>query len=91
MTPMRSTSDSFGAASARLAARQPATHQFSPNPDEATMRNATMPTGAPPIDAADALAPTNVRWRIFLLMLMLITINYVDRASISVAMPVISN
>jgi ACS family D-galactonate transporter-like MFS transporter len=35
-------------------------------------------------------APTNVRWRIFLLMLGLIAINYVDRASISVAMPVIS-
>jgi ACS family D-galactonate transporter-like MFS transporter len=42
------------------------------------------------IDAVDAPAPTNVRWRIFLLMLMLIAINYIDRASISVAMPVIS-
>jgi MFS transporter, ACS family, D-galactonate transporter len=42
------------------------------------------------IDAVDASAPTNVRWRIFLLMLMLIAINYIDRASISVAMPVIS-
>jgi MFS transporter, ACS family, D-galactonate transporter len=31
-----------------------------------------------------------VRWRIFLLMLALVSINYVDRASISVAMPVIS-
>jgi MFS transporter, ACS family, D-galactonate transporter len=38
----------------------------------------------------DAATPTNVRWRIFLLMLMLIAINYVDRASISVAMPVIA-
>ena len=37
-----------------------------------------------------AAAPTRVRWRIFLLMLMLIAINYIDRASISVAMPVIS-
>ena len=36
-------------------------------------------------------APTKVRWRIFVLMLMLIAINYIDRASISVAMPVISN
>jgi len=43
-----------------------------------------------PIDATVASTPTNVRWRIFLLMLMLIAINYVDRASISVAMPVIS-
>lgn len=41
------------------------------------------------IDAIGAAAPTNVRWRIFLLMLMLVTINYVDRASISVAMPMI--
>ena len=54
------------------------------------MRNATMPTSTRPIDAVDALAPTNVRWRIFLLMLMLIAINYLDRASISVAMPAIS-
>ena len=35
-------------------------------------------------------APTKIRWRIFVLMLMLIAINYIDRASISVAMPVIS-
>ncbi len=41
------------------------------------------------LDAAGD-APTRVRWRIFVLMLMLIAINYVDRASISVAMPVIS-
>jgi MFS transporter, ACS family, D-galactonate transporter len=39
---------------------------------------------------ASATAATNVRWRIFLLMLMLISINYIDRASISVAMPMIS-
>ena len=43
-----------------------------------------------PFDAAVALAPTKVRWRIFCLMLMLIAVNYIDRASISVAMPVIS-
>lgn len=43
-----------------------------------------------PMDVTVASTPTNVRWRIFLLMLMLIAINYVDRASISVAMPVIS-
>ena len=42
------------------------------------------------LTAIDTSAPTNVRWRIFMLMLMLIAINYVDRASISVAMPVIS-
>jgi ACS family D-galactonate transporter-like MFS transporter len=54
------------------------------------MQNATLTTSTRPIDAVNAQAPTNVRWRIFLLMLMLVTINYIDRASISVAMPVIS-
>ncbi len=33
---------------------------------------------------------TGVRWRIFLLMLTLVSINYIDRASLSVAMPTIS-
>lgn len=33
---------------------------------------------------------TKVRWRIFLVMLMLISINYIDRASLSVAMPMIA-
>src|ERR1700739_2167427 len=39
---------------------------------------------------APASAKTSVRWKIFLTMLMLISINYVDRASLSVAMPLIS-
>jgi ACS family D-galactonate transporter-like MFS transporter len=49
-------------------------------------------TTAPQVEAGviRSAERTNVRWRIFLLMLMLITINYVDRASISVAMPAIS-
>ena len=34
--------------------------------------------------------PSGVRWNIFLLMLFLISINYIDRASLSVAMPLIS-
>lgn len=34
--------------------------------------------------------PTGVRWKIFLMMLMLISINYIDRASLSVAMPLIA-
>src|SRR5262252_2001383 len=34
--------------------------------------------------------PTQVRWKIFLMMLFLISINYIDRASLSVAMPLIS-
>jgi len=34
--------------------------------------------------------PTTVRWRIFVLMLTLVAVNYVDRASLSVAMPSIA-
>ncbi|HEX2940543.1 MAG TPA: MFS transporter [Rhodopila sp.] len=33
---------------------------------------------------------TNVRWRIFFLLLGTVSINYIDRASLSVAMPIIS-
>jgi ACS family D-galactonate transporter-like MFS transporter len=33
---------------------------------------------------------TSVRWKIFLLLLMLVSINYIDRAALSVAMPMIS-
>ena len=33
---------------------------------------------------------TKVRWKIFLMMLLLISINYIDRASLSVAMPLIA-
>ena len=40
--------------------------------------------------AVTASAKTSVRWKIFLTMLMLITINYIDRASLSVAMPLIA-
>ena len=42
------------------------------------------------IAATDVAKPTGVRWKIFLLMLFLISINYIDRASLSVAMPLIS-
>ena len=38
----------------------------------------------------DVTTRTTVRWRIFLLILLIIAINYVDRASLSVAMPSIS-
>jgi ACS family D-galactonate transporter-like MFS transporter len=40
--------------------------------------------------ASAAAAPSKVRWKIFLMMLMLISINYIDRASLSVAMPLIA-
>lgn len=39
---------------------------------------------------AAAMRPTNVRWRIFLIMLLLTAINYIDRASLSVALPLIA-
>src|SRR6202161_914191 len=40
------------------------------------------------VGAADK--PTGVRWKIFYLMLFLVSVNYIDRASLSVAMPLIS-
>ena len=40
--------------------------------------------------SADTARPTNVRWRIFLILLLLAAINYIDRASLSVALPLIS-
>src|ERR1700731_1342425 len=42
------------------------------------------------IAATDVAKPTGVRWKIFLMMLFLISINYIDRASLSVAMPLIA-
>lgn len=48
----------------------------------------TLPASAGALSGA--AEPTRVRWHIFLLMLLLISINYIDRASISVAMPLIS-
>lgn len=41
-------------------------------------------------EAATTAKPTRVRWNIFFLLLFLVTINYVDRASLSVAMPLIA-
>lgn len=41
-------------------------------------------------DIAAPSGKSSVRWKIFIVMLILITINYVDRASLSVAMPLIS-
>ena len=40
--------------------------------------------------ANPALQPSKVRWKIFLMMLFLISVNYIDRASLSVAMPMIA-
>ena len=42
------------------------------------------------VESADPPARrTNVRWRLFGLLLILVTVNYVDRGSISVALPII--
>ncbi|PMS31624.1 ACS family D-galactonate transporter-like MFS transporter [Trinickia symbiotica] len=40
--------------------------------------------------AVPALRKTTVRWNIFLIMLLLVTVNYIDRASLSVAMPLLA-
>lgn len=45
--------------------------------------------GTEPVSPGIAQRPTRVRWKIFLLLLLLVTINYVDRGSISVALPLI--
>src|SRR5437773_4795692 len=42
------------------------------------------------LPGAGTTTRTSVRWKIFLLMLFLIAINYIDRASLSVAMPLIA-
>lgn len=39
---------------------------------------------------SEAARPTSVRWRIFVIMLLLTAINYIDRASLSVALPLIA-
>src|ERR1700750_2489717 len=54
-------------------------------PLEGVMSNQVSATAAIGADK-----PTGVRWNIFFLMLFLISINYIDRASLSVAMPLIS-
>src|SRR5271156_2337702 len=39
---------------------------------------------------ASSMRASSVRWRIFCLLLALVSINYIDRASLSIAMPLIS-
>ncbi|HBD33797.1 MAG TPA: MFS transporter, partial [Cupriavidus sp.] len=43
-----------------------------------------------PAAASLAVPRSSVRWKIFLMMLLLVAINYIDRASLSVAMPLIA-
>lgn len=47
--------------------------------------NAGLNVSEPQIDLV--AKPTNVRWRVFIMLLLLVTINYVDRAVLSIAMP----
>jgi ACS family D-galactonate transporter-like MFS transporter len=42
------------------------------------------------VSAVQGAKMTSVRWKIFLLLLLLVSINYIDRAALSVAMPAIS-
>ena len=49
-----------------------------------------MSTSSSVLNPAAVATATRVRWTIFLLMLMLTSINYIDRASLSVAMPLMS-
>src|SRR6516225_7411191 len=49
-----------------------------------------MSTSSLVLNPAAITTVTRVRWKIFLLLLMLTSINYIDRASLSVAMPLMS-
>lgn len=40
--------------------------------------------------ATDRAAPTKIRWSIFVLLLLLLAVNYIDRTSLAVAMPMIA-
>ncbi|KIG08105.1 MFS transporter [Caballeronia concitans] len=42
------------------------------------------------VSSVQSMRMTNVRWKIFLLLLALVSINYIDRAALSVAMPSIA-
>src|ERR1700760_3541387 len=45
------------------------------------------------VSATGAITPvkaSSVRWKLFLLMLLLFSLNYIDRASLSIAMPIIA-
>lgn len=42
------------------------------------------------VSSVQAAGMTSVRWKIFLLLLLLVSINYIDRAALSVAMPSIA-
>ena len=48
-----------------------------------------MSTSSSVLNPAMTQVPTRVRWWMFLLMLILTSINYIDRTSLSVAMPLI--
>ncbi|MFP5113926.1 MFS transporter [Bacillaceae bacterium C204] len=47
--------------------------------------NTSQKVSEPQVDLT--VKPTNIRWRVFIMLLLLVTINYVDRAVLSIAMP----
>src|SRR4051794_25949462 len=55
-----------------------------------SIRRETMAANVAAVAPIATAKPSSVRWKIFLLMLFLISINYIDRASLSVAMPLIA-
>src|SRR5262249_19702515 len=65
------------------------TQHFAVAPQPASKRTRQMQATATMLDL-QAHRPSTVRWKIFLMMLFLISINYIDRASLSVAMPLIA-
>lgn len=52
-------------------------------------RDSTDTSGDDARRSTESKKPTKVRWKLFVLLLILVTLNYVDRGSISVAMPLI--
>ena len=54
------------------------------------MKHTPYPAATAATASTDTAKPTTVRWRIFLILLLLAAINYIDRASLSVALPLIS-
>jgi MFS transporter, ACS family, D-galactonate transporter len=57
--------------------------------EETSGRGAVGASHVEPVPAGAPVGRTNVRWKLFVLLLVLVTINYVDRGSISVALPLI--
>jgi len=57
-----------------------------PNNEKLEFDSSDMKAGA----LAGSLKPTNVRWQVFIMLLVLVAINYVDRSALSIALPAIT-